>query len=79
MFPADTADFYQIFLHIKQIIRPSESQPYITKQEKGINFVQQKYWQYQYQIYSILAITNIFTKNLCTSMSLQCYHNTRMK
>ncbi len=29
MFPADTADFYQIFLHIKQIICPSESQPYI--------------------------------------------------
>ncbi len=34
MFLADTADFYQIFLRIKQIIRPSESQPYIKKQEK---------------------------------------------
>ncbi len=34
MFPADVADFNQIFLHIKQIIHPSESQPYIKKQEK---------------------------------------------
>ncbi len=34
MFPADMADFYQIFHHIKQIIRPSETQPYIKKQEK---------------------------------------------
>ncbi len=33
MFPKDTADFYRIFLHIKQIIRPSELQPYIKKQE----------------------------------------------
>ncbi len=37
MFPADTADFYQIFLYIKQIIHPSESQPYIKNQEKNID------------------------------------------
>ncbi len=38
MFPWDTADFYQIFLHKKQIIRPSESQPYIKKkQEKSVD------------------------------------------
>ncbi len=46
MFPADTADFYQIFLHIKQIIRPFESQPYKKKQEKSIDTsdtLQQKY------------------------------------
>ncbi len=42
MFPADTADFYQIFL-------PSKSQPYIKKQEKStdtmdsIDTMQQKY------------------------------------
>ncbi len=40
MFPADTADFYQIFLHIKQIIRPSESQPYIFfKKQKKVSIV----------------------------------------
>ncbi len=38
MFPADTADFYQI-LHIKQIIHPPESQPYIKKHEKSINTI----------------------------------------
>ncbi len=36
MFPADTADFYQIFLHIKQIIRPSESQSYVKRTRKSI-------------------------------------------
>ncbi len=35
MFPADKADFYQIFLHVKQIIRPSEST--LKKNKK-------KYW-----------------------------------
>ncbi len=35
--PADTVDFYQIFLHIKQIICPSESQPHIKKQEKIVS------------------------------------------
>ncbi len=39
MFPADTANFYQIFLHIKQIIRPSESQPYLKKQEESIDTI----------------------------------------
>ncbi len=34
MFPADTADFYQIFFRIKQIIRPSKSQPYIKKKQE---------------------------------------------
>ncbi len=48
MFPADTVDYYQIFLHIKQIIRPSESQPYIKKKTR------KKYW---YQIFLIFAIT----------------------
>ncbi len=39
MFPADVADFYQIFLHMKQIIRPSESQLCIKKQEKSIDTI----------------------------------------
>ncbi len=39
MFPADTADFYQIVFHLKQIIRSSESQPYIKKQEKSSDIV----------------------------------------
>ncbi len=49
MFPADTADFYQILLHIKQIIHRSESQPYIKIEEKSIDTInsidtlQQKY------------------------------------
>ncbi len=34
MFPADTANFYQIFLQIKQIIRSFELQPYIKNKEK---------------------------------------------
>ncbi len=34
MFPADKADFYRIFLHIKQIIRPSESQPCIKNNKE---------------------------------------------
>ncbi len=50
MFPEDTADFYKIFLHIKQIIRPSKSQPYIKKKRRkslnppdSLNTWQQKY------------------------------------
>ncbi len=40
MFPMDTADLYQIFLHIKQIIRPSKLQFYILKkQEKSIDSI----------------------------------------
>ncbi len=46
MFPADTADFYQIFLHIKQIIRRSESQPYIKKQEKSIDNINTNFFRY---------------------------------
>ncbi len=63
MFPVDTADFYQIFLHIKQIIRPSESQSYLKEQEKNINTINsidtlpQKYRYHRYQIFLILAIT----------------------
>ncbi len=42
MFPADTVDFYQIFLYIKEIIRPSKSQPYIKKkQDRLIHTLQQ--------------------------------------
>ncbi len=51
MFPADTADFYQIFLHIKQIILPSESQPYVKKQEKS-------YFAAKVSIVSILNFCN---------------------
>ncbi len=50
MFLVDTADFHQIFLHIKQIIfRPSKSLSYIKKLEKSIDTIdsidtsQQKY------------------------------------
>ncbi len=39
MFPWDTANFYQIFLHKKRIIHPSESQPYIKKQRKNIDTI----------------------------------------
>ncbi len=43
MFPKDTAGFYQIFLHMKKIIRPFESKPYIKKKKKSIDILQQKY------------------------------------
>ncbi len=39
MFPADTADFYELFLHKKKIIRLSESQPYIEKTLKSIDTI----------------------------------------
>ncbi len=46
MVPTDTADFHQIFLHRKQIIRPSESQLYIKKPEKSIYTVDTKFSRY---------------------------------
>ncbi len=49
MFLVDMADFYQIFLHIKQITRPFKSQPYIKNQEKSINTIDSidiKFFQY---------------------------------
>ncbi len=65
MFPADTADFYQFFFHIKQIIRPSESQPYLKKKKKKVfillivAILRNKSIDSidRYQIFSILAIT----------------------
>ncbi len=42
MFPTNTADFYQIFFLIKQIMRPSKSQPYIKKTKKSMDTLQQK-------------------------------------
>ncbi len=73
MFLVDTADFYQIFLHIKQIICPSESQPYIKKQEKyfdSIDNLEQNYRWYRYQIFSILAI-KVYTNQCCQIFFLE--------
>ncbi len=39
MFPVYMADFCLIFLHIKQIIHPSKSQPHIKKQEKSVDTI----------------------------------------
>ncbi len=69
MFPADTADFYQIFLHIKQIIRPYKSQPYIKKKK-----TRKKYRYYRNQIFSILAITTgVQLKKNIRVDGKQCY------
>ncbi len=43
MFSVDIADFYQIFLHMKQIIHPSKSQSYIKNKKK--NKKKQRYYQ----------------------------------
>ncbi len=60
MFPVDTANFYQIFLHMKQIICPSEWQPYIKKQEKSIDTIgsiDTKFFRY---LPSVLKINYLF-------------------
>ncbi len=67
MFPADTADFYQVFLHIKQIISPSESQTYILKKNK-------KYRYYRVLILCSKSIDSIGTKFFRYLSSLNSTH-----
>ncbi len=55
----DTIDFYQIFLHIKQIIRPSKSQPYTKTRKK-----------YRYQIFSILIVTRVDSQMLISQLCI---------
>ncbi len=75
MFLADTADFYQIFLHIKQIIRTSESQPYIKKNKKKYRYFTTKE--------SIVSITNFFDTRhhywSCSRVVSTAYHVSSVK
>ncbi len=83
MFPVDTTDFCQTFLHIKQIIRPSESQPYTKKQENSIDTIdssdnlQQKYRYYRYQMFSLLAITSMTPESFYEYFNIPVRKNCR--
>ncbi len=55
MFPADMADFYQIFFHIKQIIWPPKSQPYIKKTRKSSDSIDTKFFWYFPSLFGIAS------------------------
>ncbi len=67
MFLADTADFYQIFLHTRQIIRSSKLQLYIKNEKKVSipNFFDTCY----YQIDSQMLISQLCISSLCLFFS----------